>query len=688
MAKSTKRRSTRTSDPHAPRATDATTSARTPIEDDKDVTMWMTRIRVENKVFEDWEKTYRCEQLWRYYRGRQWDGQTDQVANEKYTINVVFASLETQLPALLFNRPKVRVEGRPGRGDDDVASARASLAQSLLQTFVDDPKVHFKKQTKLALRDVYFRFGIIEVGYSGDYIDNPNADKPVLRPDSEDPVMDSDGTTPLTQPKRVLKDGGRERLYVRRVPPRTFRASPGRNILLENDWVGYYEWHQLDDVKANPEYEHTDGMRATGALDPTKDERDDAEESERVKRGQMVKLWKLWDLRAKKKFVLAEGHPKMLVNGKDFKFLPLSDGKFYELEDQFFPLPPVFNWISPQNEINEIRDMRRNHRRRFVRRYLREPSFKEPEFAKLETGEDGVCVEVPSVNPMPIAVVPDADLSPQNMQLDLSESKDDLATITGVSGEQRNEPDAPTATQANIVNVNAQVREGSLRLIVADWLADVCRLMLFSMVENMQLPVMAKLEADPFGPIAPDTIEKIGTWKAIKAEDVDGLDVDVKIDISSLSPQAEQQQLTQWMSFLQVWSNPAQQILLSQPDPVNAQAVPPFLRKTLTLFGITSEQEIRSFWRVAQALAAAQSQAAAAAHQQAPERMKISLALKGEDLSNPMVQAVFAREEMLQTDWNAKAPAMSADAGTGTPSPPAAPGAVAGTPAGVSPSVQ
>lgn len=601
------------------------------------VKLWDSRLARATKTYDEWEKTFECQHLDDYYEGKQWRGVADGDAKKKYTINLVFATVESQLPSILFTRPKVKAEARPGpeQTAGSEAAARATLVEQSIQTVMDDPKVRFSYETDLALRDGYSRYGLIEVGYSADWIDNPNADRPVLKEDNS-PLLGDDGE-PVTAPKKILKPGTKESCYVRRLDPACCRASPGRNALLTNDWVAYYEWVPVEDVRRNRDYTHAKDVHATGKLQPLTDE--DVESADETdQRVGMVKLWKIWDLRQKVRHIHAEGHDHLLQENKPFTYLPLAVLKFYERRNAFLPLPPIYNWLGPQDEINETREMQKIHRRRALRRYMYEGGIEDSELEKLGMAEDLMAIRVPKVVPPPIVPIADAPLDVQNWT-ELAASRDDLNQISGVSGEARNTPDAPTATQANIVNVRASIRESRARQQVADWLAEIARLILLTMRERVKLPFMVKKTVDPFNLASQHTQDTARLWTQIESEDIDTLDVDISIDVASLSPVAEDAQRNQWNIVLALLTNPALASLLMTPNPEAPDDPSPLLRKTLVLNGITSDQEIREIWRVGQAILqqAAQAAASAAALEKQPEPPKVSFAFKGEDFLNPVI---------------------------------------------------
>ena len=480
------------------------------------------------------------------------------------------------------------MEPRPPRADDPQSDIyeRAKLAEDAVQTFIDDRDVGFELQTRLALLDASFRFGVVEVGYTADWIDNPHADKPALD-ERGDPLL-KDGT-PVAQPSRVPRKGS-EQLYIKRIPPKTWRVSlSGRNALDENDWVGYSEWHYVEDVVRNPRYKHTDKLRAGGRLSDVS--ATDVPEDE-SKRANMVKLWKLWDLRLKMRHVIADGHDRFLMENKSYDYLPFAALKYFEIPDEWYPLPQVYNWLGPQDELNETREAQRNHRRRFYRRYTyKTGNIDTTELEKLETGGDGVYAQSNVDNPL--SPVPDAPLD-GSVWANLPATKDDFMQISGITGEQRGVSEADTATQANIVDMRSRVRESSQRMIVAQWLGQIARLMWLTLRDKMQLPFWIKLHTDPANPDPAELLRVLKGWQQIRADQLAEVDLDVSIDVGSMSPVTEDQQRLAWNQVLALLTNPALLMVLMQSETL--------LKKTLGYYGIRSQREIAEIQKVGQAV--------------------------------------------------------------------------------------
>lgn len=570
-----------------------------PRQEDR-VKRWHERIAAGNKVYDRWAKRYDVDRLVNYYCGYQWRGTPEDEAQLKYVINMIFPTLETQQPSLMFYRPTVQIEPKPPYADDPMSmvAQRAQICQDTVQTFIDKREVNFSLHTTLGLRDAFFGFGLAEVGYTADWIDNPHAGKPVLDDQNEE-MQDGEGAA-IEQPGKIPQN---EQLFVKRLDPRCFRVSlSSRNVLTDNDFVCYYEWHYVEDVKRNPKYRNTATLKASGQI---KDMPQIEDELERERHAGMVKLWKVWDLRQKVKHVVVDGHDKFLLEGEAFAFLPLAALKFHELPSDWYPLPPVYNWMCPQDELNESREQQRNHRRRFERRYITEDGrLRDEELEKIEKGGDGTIAKaLGSLANPPIMPVPDANLS-GDVWNNLAATKEDFNTITGTSGEQKGVSSADTATQANIIDVRSRIRESQARVCVSNWLADICRLILLTLRANMQLPFWIQANADPLAQDPNEMMRVAQSYQEITAQDLGDGEMDVKVDITSLSPVTIDQQRQDWTQVLGLLTNPALVMIFAISEPL--------LRKTLKYYGIVAESEVKAIMQALQMMMMAQAQAQAA----------------------------------------------------------------------------
>lgn len=541
-------------------------------------------IDAAEKVYKKWDQTYSPDLLERYYYGLQWQNDVAELDKRKYVINMFYPSLKVRQPSLLFFRPKVRIEPRPGRNDDSHTDieARAKLQQDTVNTFIGNPDIAFNLETQLAVLDAQFRFGVVEVGYTADFIDNPNAGKPVLN-DKNEPLTDGDGSE-VTQPSKLVNQEG---LYVKWVPGNTVRVSANAHNRLERcEWFAYYEWHYIADLKANPRYKNTSNLKATGQLkDSEKSETVDADADAHKN---MVKVWKRWNLRreadgSRMRYVWVEGGDKFLLE-EPYKIFPFAGLKFDERLDEWYPLPPTFNWISPQNELNETREQQRVHRKRFNRMFqaLAGAFASEEEKAKWAEGEDGTLLEV--TRDEAIKPIADAPLDPTVVR-NIPQTKEDFREISGISGEERGVAEAETATQANIIQLQSRVRESFGRVQVAQWLSKIGTIMLETIREYMSLPFWIKVNVDLNSPDATQEALRVGyLWQQIEGENLGDMNFDISVDVESLSPVAEESERNSWLQMLTVITNPTLQIPLATSEVL--------LRKTVGYFGIKSEREI------------------------------------------------------------------------------------------------
>jgi hypothetical protein len=560
---------------------------------------WRGKLKLAEDAYKAWDDIYHTTELEEMYLGHQWSaeeareqqGSSDTVLSRStlYTMNLFFPAIESRRPDLLFDYPQIHISPRATRTDDPSSTIepRCRLLSDTANTYLSDPRKSFKDEAELALQESFFRFGVMETGYEVTGTEeNPDGGQPLLAEDGKTESTTSEGQ-PILQPKVNITE---EEFYFRRIPASQFRVGyPSKNRLLDNDWVGYYEWVHLDDLKAHPMYENTEYLKGTGSavsggrpveaanlVTPSDDDHGKGKDR--------VKVWKVWDLRKMVRHVFPDSMDFFLLMSKPFSRLPLRVLKFHEILDQFYPLPPVFNWMSPQKEYNEVREMSRVHRKRFYRRYLvKDGAFKDGELEKLETGGDGVYALIESGSVMDaLAPVPDAPLD-RAMTMSIPSTKEDFTQISGVSGEQRMVTSSSTATQASILEQSSKIRGGVMRSKVARFLAEVATILLENIVEYATLPLLIRTHVDPTSPGAAMEAQSIAaTWQKIQAVDLTKIDFEweATVDIESIAPPTSDDERQTWDRVLQILSNPQMCIVLSASDTL--------FRMTMRRWGVTS----------------------------------------------------------------------------------------------------
>lgn len=512
------------------------------------------RISTANKAYEDWESKYGVKQLERFYEGFQADDQTKD-PEESYTLNLFWSTIETKLPSYSFLLPVFHVRPKPRdvANEPELAFEYAGNLADAGNAWVEESNNRFAEEIEAATLASFFRFGIIEVNYSASYVENPKAGKPVFKSSVRN---DATQGSVLREPKQLPEE---EQVYIRAIPPDNFRMSSFSSRYLERcDWCGYFEMILIEDLIADktinfskhdidastncPEF---DWMEAQGSKINTFD-------TELLKSGKYAKIWKLWDTRAKEMILFSETHNKVLKISP-YTIFPFEDLRYRKPLRGFLPIPYTFNWTSPQKEINEVRNSNRAHRRKMRRMYTYIKGRIHPEeVQKLMVGDDGTYAEATADNP--VQPIPNADLgASHNISMQVTQS--DFNIISGTTAEQRQQVEAGvTATQADIANNRAIVRETHERNVVAKWLCRVFRKVLMIMKHKFvnQIDVSVTPQSIENQNFLGDVQTQVSARRIDPITDFgqEDFDFSVDVEVATTSPVANEQELQKMLQFL------------------------------------------------------------------------------------------------------------------------------------------
>lgn len=564
-------------------------------EPDKTVKLWMKRIRASEKAREEWESKYEVVRCRNYWAGIQRDDPEDAGGDRKAVVNRILPTLRTRVPSLYFYYPFARVNASPAKADTpgQVVDEKAKLLQDTTNSLLRDPRCGLMDQTRICLIEAHWAFGCIEVGYSADFIDNP-----ALK-DSMPPLKEDERTEGVEKYEKLVRD---EWFWTRRIPPRQVMVSaPESTIVEENDWLGYWEFQNVEDVKKAPAYSNTRELKGS-----TSEEKREASDTETA--AQDVRLYKVWDLRTKTRYVFAEGHDKALLKAP-FERLPLFFLRFEIEPDRFRPIPPIYNWLGRQDQYNVAAEALRVDLKTRVRRYTVDENGVLPEeMERFEANDPNTWIKRRgNAGRDVIAPIEQPQMSGDIVQM-LTIAKAEFDEVTGVGAEARQQASSETATQAAIMNQRQTIVDSFDRNLVAKWLGQIARELMLLAIDKMTLPRWITVNVDPYSPMAGQEAMQVAmqhqqiTMQNLQDAD-DDLRWDVSVDIESLSPVSEQEKQAQWMQTLNLISNPAVAPLLALS--------PELLKRTLDLNGIKSAKDQAA---IGQALAAqAQMQAAMAA---------------------------------------------------------------------------
>jgi hypothetical protein len=354
-----------------------------------------------------------------------------------------------------------------------------------------------------------------------------------------------------------------ERVFIRHIPAKTFRiGGMDHKYLNRCGWAGYYDFVHRDDLLALPKLLNRDKI-AAGSFRSEESERDFIGEKYK---SVGLKVWKIWDFRSQMRVLVVENNSTNLSDYGSASCTTVFQRKFnrcalFDIRPDkrlqiagFYPIPPAFHWLSPQDEYNETREMLRTHRRRFIRKFqIQEGMIDDEELEKFETGPDGALVKVKRDGA--IKPIEDASLG-KALEETMQTSSDDLNRISGTSDESRGVADRTTATQATIVNQRTALRETKDRDRVVQWYCSIGREILLTVTDNFTGTTIARLtspEGEPF--LGSVDSKSQQAYRFISSEDLrDGYDFRIDVDLSTMSAAAQQeekQKLFEFTAFLQ-----------------------------------------------------------------------------------------------------------------------------------------
>ncbi len=268
-------------------------------------------------------------------------------------------------------------------------------------------------------------------------------------------------------------------------------------------------------------------------------------------------MWHIWDLISKQRLLLLDSCLDEPLWSGDIERLPLIDNRWDEDFEGYYPIPPVFQWLSPQDEINEAREQTRSYRRRFTRKFQYvDQMIDEDEVTKFTEGGDGQLIKVKQKDAITPIQNPEQGQTTENALL---LAKDDFNIISGTSAEARSQStDRETATAAKIVDTRAQLRESAEQLDFTTFMVLIGSEILNQAKEKLTSGLWIKESIDSgdqqqIGEI----LQALGpTFKWISAQQIDdGYDTEITMDVQNMTPQAQAQANSSFVSFLTLVHN-------------------------------------------------------------------------------------------------------------------------------------
>jgi hypothetical protein len=559
---------------------------------------WVLRISNAEKYYRAWESKFKCERLESYYEGFQWKHLGGFFGRKPYTLNLTYAAIKRKIANIVYTEPEFILESRPGGMDwnADFAEQAVQLKQDTLNTVISNPNLNFVDNIRLAALDSFFRFAVIETGYAADWR-NPLKGEPTMK-SHFDPLISESNDKKLDE-KEVLAE---ERVYNKWISAQRFRVSTSDNPHLRNcNWVGYYSF-MTKDVLAN-----TKGIQFPASLRDRYYSVDFADAQTYFKqdkegiskdtlgalsRGEVCKVWNIWDNVTDERLLLLDGRCEELYS-TDFERINLNTFRFDLSLKGWYPIPPVFQWLAPQDEINESREQMRRYRRRFTRKFEVQKNAIEPdELDKFKSEEDGEIIEVKKSSPdggTAIRPISNPDIGVA-INEGLVTAKDDFNIVASNTVARGRSSDRQTATASKIQDQAEELAQSIEQIDFSRFIGAVGKETILQIAENFEEGLWVKLNSTP----DPQTFMQVyeiqkPVYKWITAQEInDGYDFTIKLSTQNASPAQMAQEEAAYMKFITI---------LTQ-FPMIAMS-PILVRETAKRVGYKNERVIQEFQKMA-----------------------------------------------------------------------------------------
>lgn len=452
---------------------------------------WRARVHFAQQLREKWERKYRVKDLELTYLGQQSENET--IEDDEVWLNHFFATVQTQIPALLPRQMAFRVE--PKAGKEPFGRLEAKIQANLLRSIAEGNDNHLDFEARLALAQSFFRVGVLKVSYDPRFENNPRSGEPLI----ED--IEGVGNIPL-EPDEVLTD----EVY-------TWDWVNAKHMLLPDagpsprkwPWIGEEVELTLDDARKDTRFPRNlrnqfvaNASADTGQIMSTGNIRSDAPGERESAR---FRYFECWDINEKRlvawadgqtfdTFIIDEPYPDGI---DDSPYSILSFVPILGPNTSPWPMPLVFNWLPLQQQYNILREQQLNAGKRTARKYFYESSTftdgEEQDKMNSSVDNQGVMIADVTRPPIPYTDPPLGIDVARNIPI----LRADWQIITGATGARLSDSEADTATEAVLIEQSASLRDSSMRAIVEKWLGKSGSRMLQLVKQTLELDIWVQI---------------------------------------------------------------------------------------------------------------------------------------------------------------------------------------------------
>lgn len=534
----------------------------------------LTRYRQRIEHSRKWRKDEGFDDLWnrlvKLYAGKHFPkGLNDE---DRIAVNVSFSTINVIYPSVSVNHPKITVAARDPENED-----RGVIIEAVINYWWR--RYRIKPQFRLAVKDfLIVGFGWLKTGWR--YVEEEvDADEDDIRQTFEEQVAQADefaaanphlaGDLPTddeiraalpTKTVRVVED----RPFVERVSFEDVFVDPEATNMQNIRWIAQRIIRDLDEVRNDDQYD----KRARREVEPDLDVKWEDPDKQRRYEDDIKRctIWEFYDVKNGTFSVFPENGKRFLVEPKPMPYAfghPFVMLRNYDVPDQFYPMGDLEAIEPIQQELNKLRSQSMNHRKRFHRKYLYDPSvFDAKGRDALESDRDNVFVPVRGgQRPLAETVVPLPQVPlPPDFYNQSEQVEHDLVTISGVNEYMRGSlPEIRrTATEASIIADAANSRAADKLAIIEDAIAQVA--------ENLVQLAQQYLDGEQVARIQGRNGAHL--WVPFDPEDIEG-EYDFEVEGGSTQPLNEQLRRQTALQMLQTL------MPFTQPTPMGPPIINP-----------------------------------------------------------------------------------------------------------------
>ena len=429
-----------------------------------DAKIWKARIEIAGKTKKD-KFDERAKRMREMFRGDHFPNAPE---GDYIVINYCYAILKAILPQIYFQDPHLFIDA----GDGETSSDATSAAEAVLNHYWYKMKI--KRQIKkIVLDSLIYGFGLGKIGYNTETI------------------------------KAKLESGAEYTEMIKSEYPFFKRTSP-LNIVFDTDpnsiddikWLAVNYFPRVDDAKKN--YKNIDDISgdyynvSSSFVDEKKYKTSIQNDIKRLS------IWEIQDLVSGKTLAVTNGADKFIkdidnpykLDGFNYKFLYLN-----EVPDEIYPLSDLEQIKDIVLELDKTETQLLNHRAKGQRKIVSEVGIwaTDEDKEKFFNDQDMQSAEVKQtmLDKIKVFDASTIDAALYNIQTEL---KDNLNNISASGANQRavESSTQKTATEANIIDRNANLRNSERIDNITDFTIDVAETLIKVLQQFMSKKVSVK----------------------------------------------------------------------------------------------------------------------------------------------------------------------------------------------------